>query len=60
MTIRRQIFSIAGCVFWMQVALLHAGEPASAFRPLKTELMRGGDGAQAVCVDLNGAKDFSW
>jgi len=49
---------VTGLLLWMQVAVSHAGESGSAFRPVKTELMRGGDKAQAVCVDLNGAKDL--
>lgn len=56
------IVRLALCVVFCLLLLARADrclaqEPTPAFEPVKTELMRGGDKAKSIRVELNGAAD---
>jgi hypothetical protein len=55
----RFALTVAFCLLLcVPVARCLAQEPTPAFEPVKTEVMRGGDKAQAISVELNGATDL--
>jgi len=58
MMIRKTLLAVAGMLLVIYTAVPAAKKRASTFTPVKTKLMRGGDKAQNIHVDLNGAKNL--